>query len=412
MGHSYLKSSSRVFHCNISILLPSSLLILLIHFPAFDIIGPHLLPSMDIQQSFPNVHWIWQGEISFVYEVDPRIVVKVPKPGAFQKRQFDNEVRIHEIFSRHSLCPSVVQCFFYTDNGIFLEYMRGADLKSRKVRLLTTSLDGSLFSRMQKNQTWDQRALIVTKVDKLEPLNLRKAWMNDLAQAVAFLESLNLAHGDLRPENVLLDRDRLKLSDFDCTAEIGADFEACLAPYGRLLKSNEASRGLRGTSGRLGPRTEQFALGSLYYLINYGFEVYGDRSLTSDPREHGPRVVELLQDMEFPELDGDTPEINDIITKCWHNKYATIAELAAHTVLLPSEGASCETTTDEGANRTKDDDNSIEVLSLDRSGEDFSSKKAICQDLASRGLLGVLSSGEPEQLGFPWEWYRQAAGEV
>ena len=33
--------------------------------------------------------------------------------------------------------------------------------------------------------------------------------MNDLAQGVAFLGSLNLAHGDLRPENILLDRDRL-----------------------------------------------------------------------------------------------------------------------------------------------------------------------------------------------------------
>lgn len=37
--------------------------------------------------------------------------------------------------------------------------------------------------------------------------------MNDLAQAVAFLQSLNLAHGDLRPENVLLDGDKLKVTD-------------------------------------------------------------------------------------------------------------------------------------------------------------------------------------------------------
>lgn len=42
--------------------------------------------------------------------------------------------------------------------------------------------------------------MVVTKVEKLEPLPLRKEWMNDLAQAVAFLESLNLAHGDLRPK--------------------------------------------------------------------------------------------------------------------------------------------------------------------------------------------------------------------
>jgi hypothetical protein len=32
-----------------------------------------------------------------------------------------------------------------------------------------------------------------------------------------------------------------------------------------------------------------------FYLINYGFEVYGDRYLTEDPKEHGRKVVELLQ---------------------------------------------------------------------------------------------------------------------
>ncbi|GFF56630.1 hypothetical protein IFM61392_06604 [Aspergillus lentulus] len=97
------------------------------------------------------------------------------------------------------------------------------------------------------------------------------------AQAVAFLESLNLAHGDLRPENILLDHERLKLSDFDCdfdcNAEVGSNFEACVAPYGRILNSIETEEGPPGSSGFLGPRTEQFALGSLYYLINYGFEV-------------------------------------------------------------------------------------------------------------------------------------------
>ncbi|PGH11750.1 serine/threonine protein kinase [Polytolypa hystricis UAMH7299] len=195
---------------------------------------------MDIQRRFPGVHWVWKGGISFVYEVHPRIVVKVPKSGEFERDQFHKELKIYEIFSRHPPCPSVVQGFFYTDTGIFLEYMR----------------DVSLSSRIQNNHIRDQQTMTVTKVEKLEPLHLRNKWMNDLAQAVAFLESLNLAHGDLRPENILLDRDQLKLSDFDC------------------------------------PRTEQFALGSLYYLINYGFEVYGDRCLTKDPKEHGHKVVD------------------------------------------------------------------------------------------------------------------------
>ncbi|KAL2866198.1 uncharacterized protein BJX67DRAFT_355963 [Aspergillus lucknowensis] len=135
----------------------------------------------------------------------------------------------------------------------------------------------SLSYRIQRNHTRDQQTMVVTRVEKLEPLPLRQEWMNNLAEAVAFLESLNLAHGDLRPENILLDRNRLKLSDFDCTAEIGTNYEACMAPYSRILNSTETDQGESGTFGFLGSRTEQFALGSLYYLINYGFELYGDR---------------------------------------------------------------------------------------------------------------------------------------
>lgn len=30
------------------------------------------------------------------------------------------------ILSQHPPCPYIVQCFYYSDNGIFLEYMRGS----------------------------------------------------------------------------------------------------------------------------------------------------------------------------------------------------------------------------------------------------------------------------------------------
>ena len=312
--------------------------------------------------------------------------------------------------------------------------------------ILTALLDVSLCSRIQNNHIRDPQTSVVTKVEKLEPLSLRKKWMNDLAHAVAFLESLNLAHGDLRPENILLDRDRIKLSDFDCTAEIGTDFDACMAPYGRILNSHESDQGRCGSSGVLGPRNGQFALGSLFYLINYGFEVYGDRCLTEDPTEHGPKVVDFLQNMKFPQLDGD-PLIDQIIKKCWYNKYATISELAAYTETMLSGRTSgreigvetihdsqwwkitgrvifglwrsftsflalvlshiCESIKFEVANGEKSDGQRCEA-DEDCSPEEFSSRKAFCQDLEKRGLLHLLSSGEPEHLGFTLEWYRHS----
>ncbi|KAJ5775131.1 uncharacterized protein N7511_000142 [Penicillium nucicola] len=278
--------------------------------------------------------------------------------------------------------------------------------------------------------------------------------MNDLAQAVVSLESLNLAHGDLRPENFLLNRNRLKLSDFDSTAKIGANCEAYMASYGRILNSNELDQGECVTFSFLGPRTEQFVLVSIYYLMNYGFEVYGDRCLAKDPYEHGPRVVGLLQSMEFPNLGGN-PLIDDIIDKCWHNKYVTVSELAAHTNMLLNERID---TTESNRGRRKE---SNEVAALvetyfieqwcgimghiihgicygfgawwrsllqrftgeltkakrsnggnhdkvdhNRLGEELISKKEFCEDLEKRGLLHVLSIGEPEQIGFTFDWYR------
>ncbi|KAJ5736855.1 uncharacterized protein N7483_001980 [Penicillium malachiteum] len=124
---------------------------------------------MDIRSQFPHVRWIWEGGISFIYEVHPRIVVKIPQQEESEREQFQTELEIYRVFSQSPLCPYIVQCYLLAETGIFMEYMR------------------------------------VTKVQKLEPLLLRLEWMNDLTQAVAFLESLNLAHGDLRPKNVLLD---------------------------------------------------------------------------------------------------------------------------------------------------------------------------------------------------------------
>lgn len=194
--------------------------------------------------------------------------------------------------------------------------------------------------------------------------------------------------------NILLDRNRLKLSDFDSTAEIGTDYEACMAPYGRILNSNETDLGECGTSDFLGPRTEQFALGSLFYLINYGFEVYGDRCLTENPYEHGPKVVELLQNMEFPELGGN-PLIDNIIKKCWHNEFISISDLAAQTRDLKSTDG--EATTAEEANGKSCDEAPISL------GEGFTSEKEFCQDLEKRGLLHLLSFGELEQIGFTFD---------
>jgi hypothetical protein len=227
-----------------------------------------------------------------------------------------------------------------------------------------------------------------------------------------------------------------------------------MALYGRILNNNESDQGESGTFGFLGPRTEQFALGSLYYLIKYGFEVYRDRCLAEDPNEHGPKVVELLQRMEFPHLDGN-PLIDKIIDNCWHNRYVTVSELATHTKMLLYERTDAIENNGNGRNESSEVANLLEPMFIERwrqvigrliyricsgfgvwwrsllqrvngeitkakrsnsdnyddvnqncLGDEFLLKQECCRDLEKRGLLQVLSSGEPEQIGFTLDWYR------
>nr|KMM64400.1 hypothetical protein CPAG_00752 [Coccidioides posadasii RMSCC 3488] len=144
---------------------------------------------------FAGVPWIWGGGIS-VYEVHPRIVDKVPKPGEFERAILVRNSK--SIFSRDiRLAP--LWC------SVFL-------LKQRHFPRVYESCD--LYWQLT---SWWQPT-----------------------ETVRF----TLYSGN---------RDR---------------FEACMTLHGRILNGNEADQGQRGTSGVLGPRTEQFALGSLYYLIN------------------------------------------------------------------------------------------------------------------------------------------------
>jgi len=102
-------------------------------------------------------------------------VVKVPKSGEEEREKFRKELKIYEILSRHPPCPALVQCFLYTTDGIFLEYMRGATpIGMLLMYLLTAFLDISLAYRKQFNLARDHETRVVTKVEKMEPLPLRK----------------------------------------------------------------------------------------------------------------------------------------------------------------------------------------------------------------------------------------------
>jgi serine/threonine protein kinase len=86
---------------------------------------------MDVENDPEAFPWVSWGAKSHVYEVNPLVVVKVPKPGAEEREQFRKEVEIFRILSHHPPCPQLVSCFIFTDMSIFLEYMRDISLSMR-----------------------------------------------------------------------------------------------------------------------------------------------------------------------------------------------------------------------------------------------------------------------------------------
>ncbi|EGP82409.1 uncharacterized protein MYCGRDRAFT_51659, partial [Zymoseptoria tritici IPO323] len=136
-----------------------------------------------------------------------------------------------------------------------------------------------------------------------------------------------LEYSDIRPSNLLLDSaDHLKLADFDCLAEVGQqELEA-----GALLYARAGEQ--RGTFGLLRPRTEQFAIGSVFYFLTRGFELYEDTLFTS------PEIVDLLQNKQFP-LTETNDTRDDVIKKCWHGDFVSIQQLAIEVEPLGSIGS-------------------------------------------------------------------------
>lgn len=166
-----------------------------------------------------------RGGSSIVYKVEAGIVLK--RPLIDSQSAFLRENHIFGILAQHPPCEGLIQCFLWTEKGSFLQLMSNF----------------SLAERLQDHQIRDPVSTQVVKVSFTEPEPLRSRWMNALCSGVAWLESLGYAHGELRPENILLNDDlHLKVADFGCTALVGSEFEACIPPYGRILGSEAGHR--------------------------------------------------------------------------------------------------------------------------------------------------------------------------
>lgn len=244
-----------------------------------------------------------RGAIGWVCQITDRIALKYARE--LDSEGFAKENDMFDLFEKHQPCPHVIQSFLRLPNANFLAFMSG----------------GSLDDRLKSHQIREGHFGKVLRVDKLEPIELVEQWLRELCGAVVWLESLGYVHGDLRPSNFLLDGiDHLKLADFDCVEKVGGASSGNGAPWARVLGEDADEVGARrGSFGINGARTEQFAIGSNLYYMVYGFEPYEDRD------DRGPVIVQLLQDMKFPELRDE--HLDSIIDRCWRGRYQQLKDL-------------------------------------------------------------------------------------
>lgn len=159
------------------------------------------------------------------------------------------------------------------------------------------------------------------QVANLPSLELSFRWMRELTSAAAWLEAIGLAHGDIRPPNILMDaKNHVKLCDFDRAINTGEHLDAGTEPFARLLGDEGGPD--RGTYGKANARTEQLALGSILYSLTRGHGPYEDQWFG---RNHERVMMDKLQQQDFPHLSTSHADV--IIQQCWNGVFVTIKQM-------------------------------------------------------------------------------------
>ena len=145
----------------------------------------------------------------------------------------------------------------------------------------------------------------------------QKRWIRQLASALAWLERLGYAHGDLRPANIFLDvKEDIQLGDFDATVRVGKELRVASEPFCKLSENCEPPLA--------GPKTEQFSLGSCIYNIRFGHKPHHDLD--------APARVRKLMMSEFPATSADGL-LGVLTTNCWRGVYDSICTVEQEILL-------------------------------------------------------------------------------
>lgn len=258
---------------------------------------------------FLKFPYLNEGGTGIVFAVSDKIVVKTVWRfdninEQWREQQEDSivglkkESMMYDVLAKpENLHPNIVLCFLHNPDYLFLE-----------------RLPGTLYEQVSRT--------LPTKMTRCR-------WVYEISNAVAWLEKLEIAHGDLRPPNLLLDHNNtLKICDFDNACRYGQHIEGAHQPYYKWLGQDGF--------GIAGAASEQFAIGACAYFIHTG----EDPDFTSE----GLSAIE-----KFPIIGG-------VVRRCFDREYPSVMTLKQEIWLNMKEA--------EGVDLEKNDGNIMQPVEI------------------------------------------------
>ncbi|KAL9006161.1 MAG: hypothetical protein Q9188_001087 [Gyalolechia gomerana] len=233
---------------------------------------------------------VGRGANGSVHRINDLVVLKTPvnyRPGRdgvtplldeikYAEENIAEEKRWYSVLDADPQ-PHILQSFMSTAEGIFLP------------RMCT-----------------DLKQLILAAKEHPIDLRAKYRWTKEIAAAAAFLESIKLAHCDIRPLNVFIDwSNRVKLGDFDTMSRYGETPTLPVAPDWVWYDTC------------CGPKHDLFGIGDTLWELYTETEY--DWGTPEEPR--------------FPP-DTTGVVLGHVISKCWNSNYSSISELAKEVDLL------------------------------------------------------------------------------
>lgn len=231
---------------------------------------------------------IGQGVSCFVGLIDHETVLKYP---LFPVDMFRIEIE-HKLFEHLGQHPRIIESGGLTEHGLLLRYAKSGTLHDH-------ILQHSNLSTVQRIQFCTQ-----------------------IAEGLIHLHSRFVYHGDLRPDNILLDE------NFDVKL---ADIQGVLTSYdGTVILDGLARESSMYYMPRDGDcldiKTDLFAFGSTVHFIMTGQEVFPDLlpSTYEQLDEKEEEINRRFADREYPSISYPCAPI---VRQCWQGGYASAEQV-------------------------------------------------------------------------------------